>query len=493
MSKRLEDMTQQRAAKVQKLRQRGINPYPNHYSRSHTAQDAKALFLQEKVDPGAVFSLAGRVMAKRKMGKATFVDLQDGSGKIQAYFGSEQIGAERYELVQELDLGDFIGVRGGLFKTRTGEITVSVSDFTILAKALQPLPEKWHGLVDVEKRYRQRYLDLISNEETRNIFLNRSRIISAIRRFLDARGFIEVETPVFQPIAGGARAHPFVTHHQALDQDFYLRIATELYLKRMIVSGFDKVYEIGRIFRNEGISVKHNPEFTTLESYEAYADYNDVMAMLEEMVSSVARDVLGDTKARYGDHVLDFTPPWKRITLADAVREGCGLDLEESLRDGGQVLRRTMEDRGMVLDQTMSPAYLIDKLLSTFVEPGLVQPTFLIDYPADTTPLAKTKPDNPQMVERFEAFAAGMEFANAFTELNDPVEQAARFTTQEEWRARFGDNEAERYQEDFITALEHGMPPTGGLGVGIDRLVMLLTNQESIREVILFPQLKTKW
>lgn len=493
MSKRLDDITQQRAAKVEKLRQRGINPYPNSYTRTHTALDAKALFVQDKMQPGAVFSIAGRIMAHRKMGKATFIDLQDGSGKIQAYFGSEQMGAERYEMVQDLDLGDFIGVRGGLFKTRTGEITVGASDFTILAKALQPLPEKWHGLVDVEKRYRQRYLDLISNEETRGIFLKRSHIISAMRRFLDGRGFIEVETPVFQPIAGGARAHPFVTHHQALDQDFYLRIATELYLKRMIVSGFDKVYEIGRIFRNEGISIKHNPEFTTLESYEAYADYNDVMVMLEDMVSSIARDVLGTTRVTFGDHTLDFTPPWNRITLRDAVRDSCGLDLEESLRDGGQGLRRAMEDRGMALDQTMSPAYLVDKLLSTFVEPGLVQPTFLIDYPADTTPLAKTKPDNPQTVERFEAFAVGMEFANAFTELNDPVEQAARFTTQEEWRAQFGDNEAERYQEDFITALEHGMPPTGGLGVGIDRLVMLLTNQQSIREVILFPQLKTKW
>jgi lysyl-tRNA synthetase class 2 len=493
MSKRLEDMTQQRAAKVQKLRQQGINPYPNRYSRTHTARDAKALFVEDKVDVGMVLSIAGRVMGHRRMGKATFVDVQDGSGKIQTYFGREQIGPERYELVQELDLGDFIGVKGTLFKTRTGEITVSVSEFTILAKALQPLPEKWHGLVDVEKRYRQRYLDLISNEETRDIFLKRSHIISAMRRFLDGRGFVEVETPVFQPVAGGARAHPFVTHHQALDQDFYLRIATELYLKRMIVSGFDKVYEIGRIFRNEGISVKHNPEFTTLESYEAYADYYDVMVMLEDMVATVAREVMGGTKVTYGEHVLDFAPPWKRITLRDAVRESCGLDLEDSLRDGGLGLRRAMEDRGMALDQTMSPAYLVDKLVSTFVEPGLVQPAFLIDYPADTTPLAKTKPDNPQMVERFEAFAAGMEFANAFTELNDPVEQAARFTTQEEWRARFGDDEAERYQEDFIVALEHGMPPTGGLGVGIDRLVMLLTNQQSIREVILFPQLKTKW
>lgn len=486
-------MTQQRAAKVQQLRQRGINPYPNRYARTHTAQEAKAVVEQDKVALDAVYSIAGRIVARRGMGKATFIDLQDGSGRIQTYFGSERIGPEKYGLLHDLDLGDFIGVSGSLFRTRKGEITVNVSDFTILAKALQPLPEKWHGLVDVEKRYRQRYLDLISNQETKDIFLKRSHIIAAIRRFLERKGFIEVETPVFQPVAGGARAHPFITHHQALDQDFYLRIATELYLKRMIVSGFDKVYEIGRIFRNEGISIKHNPEFTTLESYEAYADYNDVMAMLEEMVPCVAREVLEGTKVSYGDYVLDFDPPWRRVTLSDAVREYCGLDLDECLHDGGQRLRHAMEDRGMELDQTMSPAYLIDKLVSEFVEPRLIQPTFLIDYPADTTPLAKTKPDNSLMVERFEAFAAGMEFANAFTELNDPIEQAARFTQQEEWRARFGDDEAEHYQEDFITALEHGMPPTGGLGVGIDRLVMLLTNQQSIREVILFPQLKTKW
>jgi lysyl-tRNA synthetase class 2 len=493
MSKRLENITQQRADKVQKLRQQGVNPYPSRYNRTHTAQEAKALFEQDKVAPGAVYALAGRIMAHRNMGKATFIDLQDGSEKIQTYFGSDKMGAEKYGLVQELDLGDFIGVNGELFRTRRGEITINVSDFTILAKALQPLPEKWHGLVDVEKRYRQRYLDLISSPETRQIFLARSHTISAMRGFLNERGFIEVETPVLQPIPGGARARPFATHHQALDQDFYLRIAPELYLKRLIVGGFDKVYEIGRIFRNEGISTKHNPEFTTLESYEAYADYNDVMVMLEEMVSYVAREVLGDTKANYGDHVLDFTPPWERLTLRDALHRSCGIDLDECLRDGAQGLRQAMEEKGMELDETVSPAYLTDKLVSAFVEPSLVQPTFLIDYPADTTPLAKTKPDNPEMVERFEAFAAGMEFANAFTELNDPLEQAARFTIQEEWRTRFGDDEAEQYQEDFVLALEHGMPPTGGLGVGIDRLVMLLTNQQSIREVILFPQLKTKW
>jgi len=493
MSKRLENVTQQRLDKLKRLRERGIDPYPSRYERTHTAQQAKAILGEEDHSSTEVtVSVAGRMVAQRGMGKATFMDLQDGSGRIQAYLRRDQVGDERYELLQELDIGDFVGVTGGLFKTRSGEITVNVSTFTLLAKSLQPLPEKWHGLVDIEKRYRQRYLDLISNEETRNLFLVRSRIIAAMRRFMDNRGFVEMETPILQPIAGGARARPFVTHHHALDRDFYLRIATELHLKRLIVGGCDRVYEIGRIFRNEGISTKHNPEFTTLESYEAYADYNDVMSMLEAMVYSITQEVLGTATVNYGDVTLDFTPPWRRMTLREALKNTFDLDLHECLAGGPEMLRHVMHERGMELDETMSPAYLVDKLVSTHVEPTLVQPTFLIDYPAETTPLAKTKKDNPAMVERFEAFAAGMEFANAFTELNDPIEQSARFEIQEQWRLQFGDEEAEQYQEDFITAMEYGMPPTGGLGVGIDRLVMLLCNQQSIREVILFPQLKTR-
>jgi len=493
MSKRLENITQQRLDKLKRLRERGIDPYPTRYDRTHTTQQAKAL-IGDNAHPTdeCSVSVAGRVVALRSMGKATFLDIQDGSGKIQAYFRRDQVGEEKYTWLQELDIGDFVGVSGSLFKTRSGETTVNVSDFSLLAKSLQPLPEKWHGLVDVEKRYRQRYLDLISNEETRNQFLVRSRIISGMRRFLDSRGFVEMETPILQPIAGGARARPFVTHHHALDRDFYLRIATELHLKRLIVGGYDKVYEIGRIFRNEGISTRHNPEFTTLESYQAYADYSDVMAMLEEMVYSVAVEALGTAKVEYGDLCLDFTPPWRRVTLSEALMKTCGIDLDRCLTAGPEVLRREMTGKGMELDETMSPAYLVDKLVSSYVEPTLVQPTFLIDYPVESTPLAKTKKDNPAMVERFEAFAAGMEFANAFTELNDPIEQSDRFETQEKWRLQFGDEEAEQYQEDFITAMEYGMPPTGGLGVGIDRLVMLLCNQQSIREVILFPQLKTR-
>jgi len=485
-------MTQQRLDKLKRLRDCGINPYPNRYSRTHAILDARELFDQGKVAEDSVVSLAGRVVAQRGMGKASFIDLRDGSGRIQAYFRRDDLGQERYELLENLDIGDFVGVSGTLFRTRSGEITVKVSDFTLLAKSLEPLPEKWHGLVDVEKRYRQRYLDLISNQSARDTFLMRSRIVSAMRRFLDGRGFIEVETPVLQPVAGGARAHPFMTHHETLDQDLYLRIATELYLKRLIVGGFDKVYEIGRIFRNEGISTRHNPEFTTLESYEAYADYNDVMAMVEEMVSQLAREVLGTTRITYGEADIDLAPPWKRVALREAVLEACGIDFKERLDEGSESLRDAMRAIGIDLEESLSPAYLVDKLVSIYVEPQLTQPTFLMDYPVETTPLAKSKPDDETVVERFEVFVAGMEIANAFTELNDPEEQAARFEIQEKWRLQFGDAEAERYQEDFIAALRHGMPPTGGLGVGIDRLVMLFTNQQSIREVILFPQLKTK-
>jgi lysyl-tRNA synthetase class 2 len=492
MSRRLEGITQQRLDKLQALRERGVNPYPNRYHRTHTVQQARDLFEQGKVTADSVLSLAGRIVAQRGMGKAAFADIRDGSGKIQAYFRSDELGEEKYGIVQDLDIGDFVGVSGRLFMTRSGEITLRVSDFTILAKSLEPLPEKWHGLVDVEKRYRQRYLDLISNESVRNTFLVRSRVIAAVRRFLDQQGFIEVETPMLHSVPGGARARPFVTHHQALDEDLYLRIATELHLKRLIVGGFDKVYEIGRIFRNEGISTKHNPEFTTLESYEAYADYNDVMKMAEEMISQVAQEVLGTTKVNLGENIIDFTPPWQRVTLRDAILQACDIDIVKCLQGGAQGLRDAMKAVGMELEETLSPAYLIDKLLSTYVEPNLVQPTFLLDYPVDTTPLAKRKPENETLVERFEIFVAGMEIGNAFTELNDPIEQADRFTAQEECRIRFGDQEAEQYQEDFILAMRYGMPPTGGLGVGIDRLVMLLTNQQSIREVILFPQLKTR-
>jgi lysyl-tRNA synthetase class 2 len=423
------------------------------------------------------------------MGKVTFIDIRDGSGKIQCYFRSGSLGQERYELLKEFDIGDIIGVSGRIFRTRSGEVTVDASDFTLLSKSLQPLPEKWHGLTDVEKRYRQRYLDLISNEEIVRIFELRAKVIAAIRRFLNERGFIEVETPVFHSIAAGARARPFVTHHQALDQDLYLRIATELHLKRLIIGGLDKVYEIGRIFRNEGISTKHNPEFTMLESYEAYADYHDVMNMVEVMVATVAQEILGTKKVSFGGIDLELSPPWQRITLRDAIKDGCGIDFEQHQDEDS--LRCKMQDIGLDVPDIGGRGKLIDRLITNFVEPKLIQPTFVIDYPVELSPLAKRKPDNDRLVERFEAFIGGMEIANAFTELNDPIEQRERFQ-QQMLQLNLGDEEAERVDEDFLVALEYGMPPTGGLGLGIDRLVMLLTDQHSIREVILFPQLRTK-
>ncbi len=483
---RVDNMIQQRLEKLKRIRQQGVDPYPNRYHRSHTTEEAIALF--ERGDNTQV-SLAGRIVASRPLGKATFIDIRDSSGRIQVYFRSDLLG-DNYEFLKEFDIGDIVGVSGKIFRTHSGEATLQVCDFAMLCKSLQPLPEKWHGLLDVEKRYRQRYLDLISNEEVGRIFLARSRAIAAIRRFLDERGFVEVETPVLHPKAGGALARPFATHHHALDQDLYLRIATELYLKRLVIGGFDKVYEIGRIFRNEGISTKHNPEFTMLESYEAYADYNDVMTMLAEMMSYVAEQVLGTTETTFAGNTLDFASPWKRITLRDAIKESCGIDFLEDADD--QSLRNAIRQRALEVDESLRWARLIDKLISGYVEPGLIQPTFVIDYPVELSPLAKRKPDSERLVERFEAFAGGMEIANAFTELNDPIEQRERFEEQERLRPLLGDEEAETVDEDFLLAVEHGMPPTGGLGLGIDRLVMLLTDQQSIREAILFPQLRIK-
>jgi lysyl-tRNA synthetase class 2 len=362
----------------------------------------------------------------------------------------------------------------------------------MLSKSLLPLPEKWHGLTDVEKRYRQRYLDLISNAEARNVFVMRSRVITAIRRFLDGREFIEVETPVLLPVAAGAMARPFSTYHNELEQTLYLRIALELYLKRLIIGGLDKVYEIGRIFRNEGLSVKHNPEFTMLESYEAYADYNDVMAMVEQMVRSVAQEVTGTLELPFGENVINLSSPWKRVSLRDELHSKCGVDFLDAQYRDLNTLREKAKTLGVPADNEVTWGRVVDNLFSTFVEPTLIQPTFVLDYPVEISPLAKAKPGDPRLVERFECFIGGMEVANAFTELNDPVEQRKRFEEQERMRATMGDEEVERLDEDFLTAMEYGMPPTGGLGMGIDRLVMILTNQQSIREVILFPQLKTK-
>jgi len=492
MASRLDLIAQQRLEKLKRIRARGFNPYSHGYHRSHTAQQAVTLLRQQEDSGKAetpVVSVAGRIMANRPMGKASFLDLHDGSGKIQLYFRSNLLDEASLKLLKDIDIGDIIGVSGKLFQTKTGEPSLEVENFTLLAKSLQPLPEKWHGLSDIDKRYRQRYLDLISNPETKTTFQVRSQVITAIRQFLNQRGFLEVETPVLQPSAGGALARPFSTHHHTLDQDFYLRIAHELHLKRLIIGGFDKVYELGRTFRNEGISIKHNPEFTMLESYEAYTDYNDVMKMVEEMVSKIGQQVLDTDKVEFGDNTLSLKPPWPRLELRQAIIKYSGIDFDQY--PDADSLRSKMLELKMEVDPQKNRGRLIDELISTFVEPNLVQPTFLLDYPVEMSPLARLKPDNERLVERFEAFAGGMEIANAFTELNDPIEQRERFI--EQLKEREGEDE-ERWtiDEDYLLALEYGMPPTGGLGVGIDRLVMLLTNQSSIREVILFPQLREK-
>ena len=482
-----EEIIALRREKLERLRARGIDPYPQRFRRTHTAQEA--IDLLGEGDQGPEVTVAGRVMATRNMGRATFLDLRDGSGRLQVYLKRDTLGDPTYEVLHDIDLGDFLGVTGTLFRTKTGEPTVEAKSLTLLAKALRPPPEKWHGLHDVEVRYRQRHLDLMANEEAREMVITRSKVVAALRRFLDSRGYLEVETPVLHSVPGGAAARPFVTYHNALDRQFYLRIALELHLKRLIIGGFDKVYEIGRTFRNEGVSTKYNPEFTMLESYEAYADYNDLMKMVEEMVCTVAGEATGLTSVPYGDTLVEFKPPWERVTLRDAIRVHSGVDFEAH-PDAGS-LREAVAASGVHVEAAWSRGKLIDELLTAHVEPKLLQPTFLIDYPVELSPLAKRKPDAPHLVERFELFICGREVGNAYTELNDPVDQRDRFLEQARLRAA-GDEEAEVVDEDFLVALEHGMPPTAGLGIGIDRLVMALTGQSSIREVILFPAMRQK-
>ena len=494
ISERDDGLLGSRRQKLNRLRDRGIDPYPPRFHRTASAAQATADFEAsegngEEQDTAWLVALAGRITSMRVMGRAAFLDLRDGSGTIQALMRQNVLGDD-YEILKDLDIGDFLGVTGSMMRTRTGQVTVGVQEAHVLSKGMRPLPEKWHGLRDTEIRYRQRYLDLIANPEIMDTFAQRSKVVSGIRRFLDNRGFLEVDTPIMVPVAAGAHARPFVTHHNALDQQLYLRIATELYLKRLIVGGFDKVYELGRVFRNEGIDQDHNPEFTLLESYEAYADYNDVMAMVEELVSSVATEVVGSPRVPYGETEIDFTPPWNRVQLREELELRSGINID-AFPDAASLSRRAQE-AGVDTSQMDSRGRLIDKLLSTFVEPRLVQPTFILDYPVDMSPLAKGKPDCPGYVERFEAFAAGMEIANSYTELNDPEVQRARFEGQEEIRQTYQDDEVDRLDEDFLTALEYGMPPTGGLGMGIDRLVMLLTGQPSIRDTLFFPHMRTR-
>jgi lysyl-tRNA synthetase class 2 len=492
MASRLDRIAQQRRQKLERIRSRGIEPYPYVYHRSHTTEQAIALLAKQEAKKQAkakVVSLAGRITANRPMGKISFLDLRDGVGKIQLCFYQNRLSEETLALFQDLDIGDIIGASGKLFRTKSGEPTLEVESLSLLAKSLKPLPEKWHGLADVDKRYRQRYLDLIANTEAKETFRVRSQVIAAIRQFLNQRGFIEVETPVLQASAGGALANPFTTYHQALDQDFYLRIALELHLKRLLVGGFDRVYEIGRIFRNEGVSTQHHPEFTMLESYEAYVNYQDVMTMLEEMVSEVCQEVLGTTQIKYGGDTINLKPPWKRLTLREAVKKYSGIDFVTYPTADG--LRDRMRSLKIEVDPKKNWAKLVDELIKSFVRPKLIQPTIIFDYPVSMSPLAKTKRDEERVAERFQAIAGGLEIANAYTELNDPIEQRKRFEEQLKER-QAEDEERWTIDEDYLLALEYGMPPAGGLGVGIDRLVMLLTNQAAIREVILFPQLREK-
>lgn len=487
MFDQLEEQQQQRFIKVRRLREQGIEPYPPRFRRTHTAAEAVDAFDRLQ---GETVTVAGRLRSIRIMGKASFAHIADGSGRIQLHFRHDLLGDQRYEFLRRyLDLGDIVGASGPLFRTRTGEITVEVRDFSLLAKAINPPPEKWHGLTDIEKRYRQRYVDLMVNEQSRRVFMIRTELVRAIRAFLDAEGFMEVETPILQPIYGGAVARPFVTYHNALDQQLYLRVADELYLKRLIVGGFEKVYEIGKDFRNEGISTQHNPEFTMLELYQAYADYSDIMDLVERLISTVAQQVLGTLRITYQGRELDLTAPWPRVPLRELVVRYAGLDYSdypevEALRDAA--LRA-----GADVPPGAHRGKIVDALMKRFVEDHLTGPIFVVDYPVELSPLAKRKPDDPTHVERFEVYMAGMEVCNAFTELNDPLDQYERFRQQLEFR-KAGDVEAHEMDEDFINALMYGMPPTGGLGIGIDRLTMVLADQPSIRDVILFPHMRPR-
>ena len=494
----LTDQEKQRRLKLQKLREAGIDPYPPRARRTHTSTQAIAALEEAAEDtPPIEVTVVGRLVSIRVMGKSSFAHIEDGSGRIQLYLRRDGLGEAPYDTFRyDLDLGDFVEATGTLFLTRTGEPSVRVEHLRLLSKALRPLPvvkekngEVFDAFSDKEQRYRQRYVDLAVNPEVRELFRIRARIVSAVRRFLDERGFVEVETPVLQPIYGGAAARPFTTYHNQLKQKLYLRISDELYLKRLIAGGFERVYEIGRDFRNEGVSFKHNPEFTQIEFYAAYADYHDVMALTEEMVAYAAQEALGTTTLVRDGHEIDLSPPWRRIRLRDAIREHTGIDYEEH-RDADSLYKAIVQ-MGGTPERKSNWGKLIDPTLINYVEEHLIQPTFLYDYPLEVSPLAKKKPDEPNVVERFEFFIGGLEMGNAFSEINDPIDQRERFLASSQ-ALEAGDEEAHPLDEDYVTALSYGMPPTGGFGMGIDRLTMLLTGRESLREIILFPHLRTK-
>lgn len=485
----INELIEQRIKKLEDLREAGVEPFGSaFYAEDHASSihEKFGSLSRETIEADPVnCSLAGRIVAMRDFGKAAFAHIQDATGKIQVYFKKDVLG-ERYILIKKLDIGDIIGLRGKLFRTRTNELTVEVKDLVFLTKSLRPLPEKWHGLKDIETRYRQRYVDLIVNPEVRETFVKKSIIIKAIRDFLESKGFIEVETPMMQPIPGGATARPFKTHHKALGVDLYLRIAPELYLKRLLIGGYERVYELNRNFRNEGISTKHNPEFTMLEFYIAYRDYHFLMSFTEELIPSVAEKTLGTLRIPYGDQIVDLTPPWPRVPMLDALLQK---GVPEEVFDDIEKARAWAKANNVEIEKGATLGKIVDEIFKEKVEPELIQPTFIIDHPVELSPLAKRKRDNPALVERFELFITSREIANAFSELNDPMDQRQRFLSQVEARAG-GDEEAHNMDEDFVRALEYGMPPAAGEGIGIDRLVMLFTDSQSIRDVILFPQLK---
>ncbi|MDW0118721.1 lysine--tRNA ligase [Sporosarcina thermotolerans] len=489
----LNDQLLVRRQKMDELRENGLDPFGARYERTHLSNEIRESFdslskeeLEETVHE---VKIAGRIMTKRGKGKAGFAHIQDLGGQIQIYVRQDAVGEKAYELFDKADLGDIVGIKGNVFKTKVGELSIKATEFTFLTKALRPLPDKFHGLKDVEQRYRQRYLDLISSAESRETFITRSRIIQSMRRYLDDQGFLEVETPMLHSIAGGATARPFITHHNALDMELYMRIAIELHLKRLIVGGLEKVYEIGRVFRNEGISTRHNPEFTMIELYEAYADYKDIMELTENLIAHIAQEVLGTTQVKYGEDIIDLSPGWKRLHMADAVKEYTGVDFWKEM--SVEEARAHAKEHGVEIQNMMEVGHILNEFFEQKVEEQLVQPTFIYGHPVEISPLAKKNPEDGRFTDRFELFIVRREHANAFTELNDPIDQRQRFEAQLVEKEQ-GNDEAHEMDEDFVEALEYGLPPTGGLGIGVDRLVMLLTNAQSIRDILLFPQMRSK-
>ncbi|TNJ62513.1 lysine--tRNA ligase [Paenibacillus hemerocallicola] len=482
-----------RRGKLDELRNLGIDPFGRKFERTHHAKQVleayDALSTEQLDEESHEVSLAGRIMQKRGMGKAAFAHIQDITGKIQIYVREDKLGATLYQAFGILDIGDMVGVKGTVFKTKTGETSIKVHSLEVLTKSLYPLPDKFHGLKDVEMRYRQRYIDLIVNPEVQQTFIARSRIIQSMRRYLDALGYLEVETPTMHAIAGGATARPFITHHNALDMQLYMRIAIELHLKRLIVGGMEKVYEIGRVYRNEGISTRHNPEFTMIELYEAYADYQDIMRLTENLIAHISTEILGSTEIQYQGKEVSLATPWRRVSMVDAIREVTGVDFLEQISD--EEAHRLAKEHRVPVEPNMTFGHIVNAFFEHFVESTLIQPTFIYGHPVAISPLAKKNEEDPRFTDRFELFIVGREHANAFTELNDPIDQRERFEAQLVEKEQ-GNDEAHEMDDDFIRALEYGMPPTGGLGIGIDRLVMLLTDSPSIRDVLLFPLMRER-